>query len=75
VEPSKATAYGGMDTDAVKELKELRAQNSRLKRLLAEAELEMEALREVVTEGRIKVAGMLVPQLPKVENHAAGRDR
>ena len=29
-----------MDTDAAKELKELREQNSRLKRLLAEAELE-----------------------------------
>ena len=32
--------YGGMDTDAAKELKELRVQNGRLKRLLAEAELE-----------------------------------
>ena len=32
--------YGGMDTDAAKELKELREQNARLKRLLAEAELE-----------------------------------
>ena len=30
-------AYGGMDTDAAKELKELREQNARLKRLLAEA--------------------------------------
>ena len=37
--------YGGMDTDAVKELKELREQNGRLKRLLAEAELEKDALR------------------------------
>ena len=40
-------AYGGMDTDAAKELKELRDQNARLKRLLAEAELEKDALREV----------------------------
>ena len=40
-------AYGGMDTDAAKELKELREQNGRLKRLLAEAELEKDALREV----------------------------
>ena len=39
--------YGGMDTDAAKELKELREQNSRLKRLLADAELEKDALREV----------------------------
>src|SRR4030081_29927 len=40
-------AYGGVDTDAAKELKELREQNGRLKRLLAEAELEKDALREV----------------------------
>ena len=33
-------SYGGMDPDAAKELKELREQNGRLKRLLAEAELE-----------------------------------
>lgn len=39
--------YGGMDTDAAKELKELREQNGRLKKLLAEAELEKDALREV----------------------------
>ncbi|WP_454231480.1 IS3 family transposase [Mycolicibacterium fortuitum] len=44
--------YGGMDTDAAKELKELRDQNARLKRLLAEAELEKDALREV-GEGKI----------------------
>ncbi|WP_155770925.1 IS3 family transposase [Mycobacterium colombiense] len=42
-------AYGGMDTDAAKELKELREQNARLKRLLAEAELEKDALWEVAT--------------------------
>ena len=40
-------AYGGMDTDAARELKELREQNARLKRLLAEAELVKDALREV----------------------------
>ena len=39
--------YAGMATDAAKELKELREQNGRLKRLLAEAELEKDALREV----------------------------
>ncbi|WP_420213934.1 IS3 family transposase [Mycolicibacterium phlei] len=44
--------YGGMDTDAAKELKQLREQNARLKRLLAEAELEKDALREV-GEGKI----------------------
>ena len=43
----RAQPYGGMDPDAAKELKELRQQNTRLKRLLAEAELEKDALREV----------------------------
>ncbi|NOP99609.1 MULTISPECIES: IS3 family transposase [Mycobacteriaceae] len=44
--------YGGMDTDAAKELKELREQNARLKKLLADAELEKDALREVA-KGKI----------------------
>ena len=38
--------YGGVDTDAARELKELREQNARLKRLPADAELETDALRE-----------------------------
>ena len=40
--------YGGMDTDAAKELKELRDQNARLKRLLAEAELDKAALKDLL---------------------------
>ncbi|WP_281250430.1 hypothetical protein [Rhodococcus marinonascens] len=36
-----------MDAGAAKELEELRKQNSKLKRLLSEAELEKDALREV----------------------------
>lgn len=53
LEVSAATLYswrrshGGMDLDAAKELKELRDQNARLKRLLADAELEKDALWEV----------------------------
>ena len=45
----------GMDTDAAKELKELREQNARLKRLLAEAELVKDALREVAKDAPIDV--------------------
>ena len=48
-------AYGGMDADAAKELRELREQNARLKRLLAEAELVKDALREVATDAPIDV--------------------
>ncbi len=47
--------YGGMDTDAAKELKELREQNARLKRLLADAELEKDALREIARDAPIDV--------------------
>ncbi|MCW4352588.1 IS3 family transposase [Hoyosella sp. YIM 151337] len=39
--------YGGMKADDAKRLKELDAENKRLKRLLAEAELEKDALREI----------------------------
>ncbi len=39
--------HGGLNTDSAKELKDLREQNTRLKRLLADAELEKDALREV----------------------------
>ena len=39
--------YGGLKADDAKRLKELQAENSRLKRLFAEAELEKDALREL----------------------------
>ena len=40
--------YGGMQVDEVKRLRELEAENARLKRLLAESALEIDALREVL---------------------------
>ena len=39
--------YGGLKADDAKRLKELQAENTRLKRLLAEAELEKDALWEL----------------------------
>ncbi len=39
--------YGGLKADDAKRLKELATENARLKRLLAEAELEKDALREL----------------------------
>lgn len=47
--------YGGMDADAAKELRDLREQNARLERLLADAELEKDALREVAKDAPIDV--------------------
>src|SRR5450755_802091 len=39
--------YGGMKADDVKRLKELELENSRLKRIVADKELEVLALREI----------------------------
>jgi putative transposase len=39
--------YGGLKADDVRRLKELEGENTCLKRLLAEAELEKDALREL----------------------------
>lgn len=43
--------YGGMKADAVRRLKELEAENVRLKKLLAEAELDKAMLKELA-EGK-----------------------
>src|SRR5258705_3065133 len=59
-------AYGGVDTDAAKKLKELREQNARLKRLLADAELEKDALREVAE-------GKFLAQLPSAAPSTCSR--
>jgi len=39
--------FGGMKADDVKRLKELEGENARLKRIVADKELEIDALREV----------------------------
>jgi transposase-like protein len=41
--------YGGLKTDQAKRLKELEKENARLKRLLADAELDKAILREAVS--------------------------
>ena len=43
--------YGGMEVSEAKRLRDLEQENSRLKRLLAEAELDKAALKELV-EGK-----------------------
>ena len=43
--------YGGIRTDQAKRLKDLEKENARLKRLLAEAELDKAAMKEVI-EGK-----------------------
>ena len=39
--------YGGMKADDTKRLKELERENARLKRIVADKELEIDALREI----------------------------
>jgi putative transposase len=41
------TQYGGMKADDAKRLKELERENQRLKRIVADKELEIDALREI----------------------------
>ena len=41
------TEYGSTDRDAVKRLKELESENSRLKRLVADQALDIQILKEV----------------------------
>jgi transposase-like protein len=41
--------YGGLDVSQAKRLKELESENSRLKRLLADAELDKAILRETAS--------------------------
>ena len=41
--------YGGMTVSDAKRLKELEAENSKLKKLLAEAELDKSALKELLS--------------------------
>lgn len=42
--------YGGMKAEAAKRLKQLEQENARLKRLLADAELDKAILKEALTE-------------------------
>jgi transposase-like protein len=42
--------YGGLDTSDVQRLKELATENARLKRLLAERDLEVDALKELLAK-------------------------
>jgi hypothetical protein len=42
-----ANQFGGLKAEDAKRLKELEKESARLKRLLAEAELEKDALREI----------------------------
>ncbi len=39
--------YGGLKADDVKRLKELTTENTRLKRIVADKELEIDALKEI----------------------------
>ena len=43
-------AYGGLSVNEVQRLKELEKENARLKRLLAERDLEVDALKELLAK-------------------------
>jgi len=43
-------AYGGMELPEVKRLKQLEQENARLKKLLAERDLEVEVMKEIAAK-------------------------
>jgi putative transposase len=47
--------YGGMKANDAKRLKELEGENARLKKLLADAELDKDMLREIASDAPIDV--------------------
>ena len=53
--------YGGIRTDQAKRLKDLEKENARLKRLLADAELDKAILREVEAAIRYAIAVLCGP--------------
>ncbi len=42
--------YGGVDVSAIKRLRDLEQQNARLKRILAERDLELDVVKEVLAK-------------------------
>ena len=42
--------YGGIDVAAIKRLRELEQENSRLKRILAERDLELDVIKEILAK-------------------------
>ena len=63
--------YGGMNADDVERLKELERENLKLKRIVADRELEIDALKEVA-RGRMRVELIDFPRLP-TSAHAGHR--
>ena len=51
--------YGGMKADDVKRLKELEVENTRLKQLVADKELEVLALKEIARDAPIDQVGVV----------------
>jgi transposase-like protein len=71
--------YGGMKADDAKRLKDLERENARLKRIVADKELEIDALREISREtGRPVAAPPSCPDAPgaaRAVGAAGVRDR
>lgn len=59
--------YGGMETEDVRRLKELEPENSQLKRLLAERDLEVDAVRSLLRKN-----GQALPQTLKNASRERG---
>jgi|SRR5579875_2027936 len=66
--------YGGMKADDTKRLKEVERENTRLKRIVADKDLEITALREVAKDAPIYQAGQRCRRSPRAAPPRRRRD-
>src|ERR687898_682771 len=64
--------YGGLKADDVKRLKELEGENARLKRIVADKELQIEALKELGRGGPARPGPTAQASAPGRLDHAGG---
>lgn len=67
-------AYGGMTTSEASKLKQLEKENARLKRLLAERDLALDALQEFLQKRSRQAGAQGNPRLPARERTLSTRD-
>ena len=67
--------FGGFGANDVRRLKQLEAENARLKKLVAERDLEIEVMKEVAAKSKLRMAGSVVSRRGESARFCRWRDR
>lgn len=67
--------YGGMTVDAAKELRQLRDDNQRLKRIVADRELFIDMLKEISEVSGITITAMSCSPTPSIVDSVSSSER